>query len=309
MKIAVLGAGGIGGYVGGRLAEAGHDVTLVARGAHLAAIRADGLRIESPHGNAHLTDIRATDDPGDIGPVDIVLVTVKLPDLDAIAAQIPALVGPRTRIITAQNGIDARDMIGRHVDPAIIAQSAIYLAAYLAAPGTITTPGGKHLMVVDALGDDPTMAAFFAAIGESPAMDVTPVPDPTPVIWGKFTGLAAISAITAITRLPLGGIYASDAALALTRTLLHEAVAVAEAKGIALPRDHVETVITLFGSQPAAQSSSLLVDILAGKPTELAWLSGRVHALGGELSVPTPAHSFVWTALTPFKDGPPRILP
>ena len=307
MRIAIIGAGGIGGYIGGRLAEAGHEVVLVARGRHMQAIRSSGLSISSPLGNAHINDIPCTDNIAGIGPVDIIVAAVKLPDLDAAARDFPALVTKSTRIVTLQNGIDARDIIGAYVDPAKVAQGVIYLAAYIDAPGHIMTPGGKHLMLIDALDGDETMANFFRAIDETIALDVTPVPDGDKIVWQKFTAQASIAAVTALTRLPLGGVFASDEATDLLRQLFSEAVAVADARGIDLPPDHLETSISLYAAQPGAQSSSLLVDINGGKPSELTWLSGKVHRLGAELGVPTPAHSVAWHALAPFKDGPPVI--
>ncbi|MEM8542145.1 MAG: 2-dehydropantoate 2-reductase [Pseudomonadota bacterium] len=306
MKIAVLGAGGIGGYIGGRLAEIGHDVCLVARGRHLKAITEKGLNIESPLGDAHLKDIKAVEQIADVGTVDLVLVTVKLPALDEIAQKIPSLLTPTTRIVTLQNGVDAKPMIGQYVDPAIIAQGVIYLAAYIKEPGIIMTPGGKHQMLVDQLGDDQTMRTFFDAIGEATAIDVTPVEDSDKTVWGKFTAQSSIAAITAITRMSLGGVFSSTHATELLNQLLAESIAVAAAYGVELDPDHAENVIDLYSKQPAAQSSSLIVDILAGKPTELEWLSGRVHTLGLETGTPTPAHSLVWNALFDYKDSRPE---
>lgn len=307
MKIAVLGAGGIGGYIGGRLAQAGHDVLLVARGSHLKAINESGLRIESPLGNAHLKDVKAVEQIDKVGSVDLVLVTVKLPDLDALAQKIPTLLTSATRIVTLQNGVDAKPMIGRYVDPAIIAQGVIYLAAYIKEPGTIMTPGGKHQMLVDELDGDATMQSFFKAIDSATAIDVTPVTNSDKVVWGKFTAQSSIAAVTAITRMSLGGVFGSVQANQLLNQLLAEAIAVATAHGIELDPNHAEKIIDLYSKQPAAQSSSLIVDILAGKPTELEWLSGRVHNLGMEKGVPTPAHSLVWQALYDYKDDRPEF--
>lgn len=307
MKFAIIGAGGIGGYIGGRLAEVGHDVTLVARGAHLDALQQNGLRIKSPHGDAYVPDIQATEDIESIGPVDIIIAAVKLPDLDAAAQRFPALVHDDTRVITLQNGIDAKSIVGAYVPPDRIAQGIIYLAAYIQEPGVIGTPGGKHLMLVDALNGDAPLAAAFDAIDATQALDVTRAADGDTLVWQKFTAQASIAGITALTRLPLGGVFASPEAEALLRQLFEEALAVADAKGIALDPGHLETSIGLYKQQPGAQSSSLLVDIEAGKPTELEWLSGRVHALGRDLNVPTPAHSAAWLALAPFRNGPARI--
>ena len=307
MRVAIIGAGGIGGYVGGRLAGAGHNVTLVARGRHLEVLQSQGLFIESPHGSVHLSEISATDRISDIGAVDVVIATVKMPDLDAAAREFPGLLGPSTRIVTLQNGIDARDTIGRHVDPEVVAQGVIYLAAQIKEPGTISTPGGKHMMLIDALQGDTTMAAFFEAVEQSRALDVTPVPDGDKIVWAKFTAQASIAAITALTRLPLGGVFASPEATRLLRQLLEESIDVANARGIALEGDHADASMALYRGQPGAQSSSLLNDINGGKATELAWLSGRVHQLGQELGVPTPGHSQAWLALAPFQNGPPVI--
>ncbi len=305
MKVAVVGAGGIGGYIGGRLAEAGHDVTLIARGRHLAAVQENGLKIESPLGDAHLANIRAVEQATDAGPADLVLVTVKMPDLEGVANDLPALLAPQTRIVTLQNGIDAKPILSRHIDPDTIAQGVIYLAAYIREPGTIMTPGGKHLMLVDRLQGDPVMAEFFAAIEAAIAIDATPVDDSDKVVWAKFTAQSSIAAVTAITRMSLGGVFASKSATSLLRQLLDEALVVAAAKKIGLDPNHRETVLGLYGQQPPTQSSSLIVDILAGKQTELQWLSGRVHELGLETGVPTPAHSLVWNALAAYKDGRP----
>ncbi len=307
MKIAIIGAGGIGGYIGGRLAQSGHEVTLVARGAHMQAIQENGLKIKSPHGDAHVEEARVTNDIESIGPVDVIFAAVKLPDLEAAARSFPALVHPGTRVVTTQNGIDAKSIIGAHVDPDIVAQGIIYLAAYIEEPGVVGTPGGKHLMVVDALNGDATMASFFDAVDAAHALDVTRAPDGDAIVWQKFTAQASIAGITALTRLPLGGVFASEEVEALLRQMLEEALAVAKAKGIALDPNHLEASLALYKQQPGSQSSSLLVDIEAGKPTELEWLSGRVHALGQELGVPTPAHSAAWLALAPFRNGPPLI--
>lgn len=307
MKIAVLGAGGIGGYIGGRLADAGHDVTLMARGSHLKAINENGLKIESPLGGAHLKDIKAVDQIDKIGKVDLILVTVKLPDLDELAQKIPLLLTPTTRIVTLQNGVDAKPIIGQYVDLATIAQGVIYLAAYIKEPGIIMTPGGKHQMLVDELEGDATMRSFFDAIDGATAIDVTPVANSDKIVWGKFTAQSAIAAVTAITRMSLGGVFGSPHASGLLNQLLEEAIAVARAHNIELDSNHSKNVIDLYSKQPAAQSSSLIVDILAGKPTELEWLSGRVHNLGLKMGVPTPAHSLVWQALFDYKDERPEF--
>ena len=160
MKIAVVGAGGIGGYVGGRLAEAGESVHLVARGRHLEALRRNGLRIECPLGDVTLPGIEATDDPAEIGPVDVVVFAVKLGGTDAAARSLAPLIGGHTRIVTLQNGIDSKEMIARHVDETQIAAGCTYLSAHIREPGVIHAPGGAHGLIIDELSGDPAIAAF-----------------------------------------------------------------------------------------------------------------------------------------------------
>ncbi len=309
MKIAVMGAGGVGGYVGGRLAEAGEDVHFIARGRHLEALKASGLKIESPLGDAVLSDIHATDDPTEIGPVDLVLFTVKLADADAAAAALAPLVTPRTRIVTLQNGIDSAAMIARHVPRHQIAAGIIFIATHIKEPGVIIHPGGMHRMTVDAIADDATMAEFFAACDRAVGIEAIPTDEPERTVWRKFIALVAFSGVTAITRLPIGATYANPDTLAFMRQLLDENIAVANASGQTFGSDDVEDIVKLFASQPYDQKSSMQLDLENSKPLELPWLSGRVHQLGRELGIATPANSAVCAALCPYVDGAPRQPP
>ena len=305
MKIAVMGAGGIGGYIGGRLAAAGEDVFLIARGRHLEALKAKGLRIESPLGDAELPDIHASDDPAGIGPVDLVLFTVKLPDTDVAAASLAPLVGPQTRIVTLQNGIDSADMIARHVPRHQISAGIIFIAAHIKEPGVITNPGGMHAMTIDAMDGDATLAAFFTACEKAVGIEVTATDEPERTIWRKFIALVAFSGVTAITRLPIGAIYANPDTLAFMRQLLDENIAIANASGQDFGPGDAEKIVNLLAGQPDDQKSSMLVDLENGKRLELPWLSGRIHQLGKELRLATPANSAVWAALSPHVNGAP----
>lgn len=305
MKIAVMGSGGIGGYVGGRLAEAGEDVHFIARGRHLEALKAKGLMIESPLGDAVLADVHATNDPAEIGPADLVLFAVKLADTDAAAAALAPLVGPQTRIVTLQNGIDSADMIARHVPRDQIAAGIIFIAVHIKEPGIIAHPGGMHRMTVDAMNGDATMAAFFAACDRAVGIEAMPTDEPERTVWRKFIALAAFSGVTTVTRLPIGATYANPDTLAFMRRLLDENIAVANASGQDFGPDDAEEVVTLFASQPYDQKSSMQIDLENGKSLELPWLSGRVHQLGKELDIATPANSAVWAALCPYVNGAP----
>lgn len=309
MKIAVMGAGGIGGYLGGRLAEAGETVHLIGRGRHLDAIRRDGLTIESPHGDLALSAISATDDPGDVGPVDLVLFTVKVRDAAAAAKAIRPMVGDGTRVVTLQNGIDAPDIVGAAVGREKVAPGIIYLAAYIKEPGVIFNPGGIHRMVVDRKGDDPVMGAFFEACDRAIGVEAIPTDDPEHTLWHKFIAMVGFSGVTTITRLPVGAVYENPHALAFMRQLIDEAVAIAQARGLSFDGTHTDDTIDLFRKQPYVQKSSMLVDLEAGKPLELAAMSGRLHELGLAHGIPTPANSAVLAALAAHADGPPKVTP
>ncbi len=307
MKIAVMGAGGIGGYVGGRLAEAGEDVCLIARGAHLAALEASGLSIESPHGNVSLPTIRAVADPRAIGPVDLVLFAVKLTDADAAARSLAPMVAAHTKIVTLQNGVDGGEIVGRHIGPAHVAASMIYLAAYIKAPGVIINPGGVHRMVIDRMGDDPVMADFFAACGRAVGIEAVATDDIEHMLWEKFIVLCAFAGATGISRLPIGAVCRQKETLDFMRQLIGETIAVARAMGQEFDDDHAERVIALARSQPYEQKASMLVDLEAGRPLELPWFHGKVAALGARFGIPTPASSAVLAALAAYVDGPPRL--
>ena len=309
MKIAVMGAGGIGGYLGGRLAEAGETVHLIGRGSHLTAIRQSGLGIESPHGDVSLPSISATDDPAEVGPVDLVLFTVKVRDAESAARAIRPMVSEETRIVTLQNGIDAPDIVGAEVGREKVAPGIIYLAAYIKAPGVIFNPGGIHRMVVDRKGNDPIMGGFFEACDRAIGVEAIPTDDPEHTLWHKFIAMVGFSGVTTITRLPVGAVYENPHALAFMGQLIDEAVAIAQARGPSFDSGHTDDTIELFRKQPYVQKSSMLVDLEAGKPLELSAMSGRLHALGMEHGIPTPANSAVWAALAAHADGPPKTTP
>jgi len=305
MKIAVMGAGGIGGYVGGRLAEAGADVTLIARGAHLDALRRNGLVIETPGGTVHLPDVRAVGAPADVGKVDLVLFTVKLADAEGAAALLAPMLGRQTRILTLQNGIDSKAIIERQAGPGRVAEGIIYLAAYIREPGVIWHPGGVHLTRADASPGDPVMADLFALSDRLVELDILPDDNARQMVWGKFVNLAAFAGVTSIARSPIGRVYETPATLDFFRDLLVENLAVARAEGLSFADDHVDTTLSLFGDQPYEQKSSMLVDLEAGKPIEMPWLSGRVAELAATHGIAAPANRAVVAALMPFVNGKP----
>ena len=309
MKIVMFGAGGVGGYFGGRLAQSGCAVSFVARGAHLEAIRRDGLRLVSPKGDAHVTSVRASADPAELGVADVVFLTVKMYDVDTAAATLGPLLGPDTMVVTLQNGVEATDMVARHVGRARTAGGVAYVAAVIDAPGVIRHTALDALIVGEldgalsprlvALRDAASSAGFTFTASTQVQVDQ----------WSKFARLSVFSGLTAATRSPLGVLRAVPALMALLERAVQESLAVGRARGVELPASVMAEVLGMVRSMPPGAKSSMLEDLERGKPLELPWLSGAVVRLGAEVGVPTPTHALIETLLRPFVNGgaPPMI--
>ena len=305
MKIVMFGAGGVGGYFGGRLAQAGCDVAFVARGAHLEALRRDGLRIVSPKGDAHVTTMRASADPAELGPADVVLFTVKLYDAEAAAAQLAPLVGPDTMVVTLQNGVDAVDIVARHVGRAHTAGGVAYVAAVIDPPGTIRHTALDALIVGELDGSmSPRLLALQAAADRA-GFGFTASPHILVDQWSKFARLSVFSAMTAITRSPIGVLRAQPELMAMLERAAWETIAVGRAHGVPLEDGVMGEVLTMMRGLPPQAQSSMLSDLERQRPLELPWLSGAVVRLGRAKDVPTPIHEFVATVLSPFVTGGP----
>ncbi len=293
-----MGSGGVGGYLGGRLAMSGQDVAFIARGAHLAAIRAHGLRIESALGDAKVQPASASDDPASVGPVDLVIFAVKLYDTEAAAAASRPLVGPATGVVTFQNGVDSPEVLARILGREHVIGGVAQIASVVAEPGVIKHTGtmarfavgeldGRASARIEALAAALRTAALDHAVSEAIQRD----------IWAKMVFLATFAGLTALMRLPIGPIRGDPETRALYQAGLAEALAVARARGIALPQDFVATTLARTDQLPAAMKSSMLEDLERGKRLELAWLSGAIVRMGKELGVPTPIHGFIATGL------------
>jgi 2-dehydropantoate 2-reductase len=302
MLIAIMGSGGVGGYVGAWLQAAGEEVVFIARGAHLDAMRRDGLRIEHPTLPLHLPRVAATDDPATVGPVDLVIFAVKLGDTEAAARSLGPMVGAGTRVLTLQNGIDSVAMIAPHVDAPVLG-GVIYVSAVIDRPGVIRSPGGLHVIVADAADGDPVMAALAAAASRVDGLDVRLDDAVDTIVWEKFVALASLSGTTSLLRATMGQILGHPETRLLQRQLVLEAVAVAQAAGHPLREGLADEVMTRLAAMPGTFRSSMSEDLECGKPLELRWLSGRVHGLGLELGVPTPAHTMVYRGLVLHEDG------
>jgi 2-dehydropantoate 2-reductase len=303
MKIAVFGSGGVGGYFGGKLAAAGEEVTFLARGAHLAAMQTEGLHITSPLGDVHLPKVQATDRPQAIGPVDVVLFTVKLYDVDASAATLGPLIGPKTVVITLQNGVDAVDMVAKHVGEHHVAGGAAYIVIVVDRPGHLRHTAGQNLVFGERDGRRSDRMVAFEEAGKRAGFGAHASAQVAVDLWIKFVRLSAWSGVTAATRSPMGVIRENPALFEMMMNATDEAIAVGRARGITFPSDIVESTLAMIPSFPATSKSSMLEDLERGRRLELPWLSGAVVRIGKEVGVPTPIHQFITTILTPFVSG------
>lgn len=303
MKIAIFGSGGVGGYFGGRLAAAGQDVTFLARGAHLAAMQQDGLRIASPLGDVHLPNVQATDRPQAVGPVDVVLFTVKLYDVESSAATLAPMIGPDTVVITLQNGVDAMDMVAKHVGERHVAGGAAYIVAVIDTPGHIRHTVAQQLVFGERDGRRSDRLVKFGEAGVRAGFQARASTDVTAALWTKFVRLATWSGMTTVTRSPMGIVRDTPETFAMMVAAIEEVMAVGRAKGVNLPADLMDTTLAMIKDFPANSKSSMLEDFERGRRLELPWLSGAVVRIGREVGVPTPIHQFITTILTPFING------
>jgi len=304
MKIAIFGTGGIGAIFGSRLLEAGETVHFIARGAHLEALRTRGLEVTRPGGATLYDGLSATDDPAAIGPVDFVLLGVKLWDLEAAAKACVPLLGPDTAVIGVQNGIDAYPVIAGAVGAAHAIAGVAEVSATITGPGTVAQTGDFNRL---RLGEEdgrksPRLEAFEAACRRA-GIDFFLSENIEADRWRKFVMLASLSGLTALTREPIGPILA-DADMRRTFVAsLEEIVAVGLARGVALDADQASHTLSFAEKLPPSMRASMALDLAAGRRLELDWLSGRVSKLGKELSVPTPVSDTIYTALKPFALG------
>lgn len=303
MKIAIFGSGGVGGYFGGKLAAAGEDVTFIARGTHLAALQGGGLRIDSPLGDLRLPTVQVTDRPQDVGPVDVVLFTVKLYDVDAAAATLAPMIGPDTVVITLQNGVDAMDMVARHVGADHVAGGAAYIVVVIDQPGHLRHTAAQQLVFGERYGRRSDRLVAFEQAGLKAGFQAQAIDDVDAALWTKFVRLATWSGMTTVTRSPMGIVREDPQLFAMMMTAIAEVIAVGRARGIKFPADLMDSTLALIRNFPPNSKSSMLEDLERGRRLELPWLSGAVVRLGNEAGVPTPTHQFITTVLTPFVNG------
>ncbi len=301
MKIAVYGAGGVGGYFGGRLARAGADVHLVARGEHLDAIRRDGLRVESVHGDFEV-DLPATDDPASIGPCDVVLVTVKSYDTDEVAVELGALLGEETAVVSLQNGLDNEERLSAAIGPDRVLGGVAYVFSTVREPGVIEHTGGPATVTFGEL--DGTRSERGERLLEwcerADGMDATLSGSIKTVLWEKAAFICAQAGMTAAVRLPLGRIRDAPESWEMYRRIVEEVCRVGRATGVDLPQGTVDRWIEFADGLDGDSYSSLHYDLTHDKPIELEALHGAVVRRGRENDVAVPANEAVYAILRPW---------
>src|SRR6516164_9590838 len=307
MRVAIMAAGAVGGYFGGRLTAAGHDVALIARGAHRDAIRRDGLKIESALGDLHLKNVNVTDDPKQVGPVDVVLFAVKLWDTESAGEQTRPLVGSNTRVITLQNGVDSVERLVPILGDNAMIGGTTYVVVTIARPGVIRHTGTVARIRCGRLDrrPDAVLTGYVEQI-KAANIDITLSDHTLGDIWKKFVLLSGTSGITASTRQPLGVIRDDEDMRAFFFKLMDETMAVGRAAGVALPADYAAELERAVMGFPPNMKASMANDLDAGNRLELDWLAGKVVALGRKLGVATPAQEAVYAILKPYRMGRAR---
>lgn len=305
MKIAVIGAGGVGGFFGGRLAHTGCDVTFVARGRHLDAMRRDGLVIESDaHETIRVTGVKATDDPATIGRVDLAIVAVKLWDTASAVRAVRPIAGPETAVLSLQNGVIKDDILRGEFGAAAVMGGVGYVATHIARPGVIRQTGKlQRLIVGEYDGRRSERARWLVDAWLKAGVQAELAADIRRTLWEKYTFLVGLSGTTATMRTPIGAIRTNPQTRAFLSDLMKEVVAVGRAHGVALPEDYAEERIRFADTVSPDMTSSMHHDLERGNPLEVEWLSGGVVRLGREVGVPTPANRAVWDILALHSQG------
>jgi len=307
MRVAVIGAGGVGGYFGAKLARAGNDVAFVARGAHLEALRANGLRVESSGGAIVLPRVAATDDPSSLAPADAVMFCVKLWDVERAAGQIAPLVTGGGVVIPFQNGVDSPDILMRTLGSKHVLGGVAYIAAAIRAPGVVSQTGSMARLRIGAFDDAMNeRAQAFVEACRGAGIDAQFAADIRRALWEKFVFLAALSGVTCLARQPVGGVRGDPDLRATFETAMRETVAVARTRSVVLDDDFVATQMRAIDALPAEMRSSMLNDLVAGHRLEAPWLCGRVAGLAAQAGIAAPVNATIYAGLKPFLNGTPH---
>lgn len=307
MRIAVMGAGGTGGYYGGLLARAGEDVTFIARGPHLEAMRNRGLTIKSQLAGDFTLPVKATNNPAEIGPVDLVLFCVKSYDTDTVAQLVQPLLCPDTVVFSIQNGIDNWERIGRIVGPDKVLCAAVYMSSNIEGPGVISqTAASGRIIFGELMGIDSPRTNRLLNTFQQAGINAELHPNIQVQLWEKFIAICGFSGVPSLTRLTMGPILACPETRALLQCTMEEVERVAREQGVELPGDWVNQQMAHFARLGPGARGSMYFDLAAGRRLELESLNGTVVRMGRELGVDTPYNFAIYAALKPYVNGAPN---
>jgi 2-dehydropantoate 2-reductase len=304
MKIVVMGAGGIGGYFGGRLALAGRDVTLVARGAHLAAMQAHGLKIFSRFGDAHINPINATDDVAVVAHADILLLAVKLWDVDLVVDQVRQFLRPGTPVLPLLNGIEHFDTIETKLGPGVVVPSVVSAASEISRPGEIHQFGeAARIVIAHDIESSNDAVAEVIRLFRKAGVEIGLAGSIQAEIWAEFAFRAAFGGVTGVLRAPVGIIQTQLSAAALFQLAIDETLAVGKAAGVEFDGHCRCSLIEKMRNMSPTRTSTVLRALQRGKRLDTPWMNRAVVRLGLRHGIPTPANLFIDTALTPHVLG------
>lgn len=303
MRIAIFGSGGVGGYFGARLAQAGEEVIFIARGEHLNAMQSHGLRVDSLAGNFSLDTVNVTDKPSEVGEVDVILVGVKAWQVSAAAQAMRPLVGKNTFIVPLQNGIEAPSQLAAVVGTEHVLGGLCGIIAFLVEPGHIRHAGADPFVAFGELNNQVTerVKILQSAIAKSEGAKANVPPDINVAMWDKFMFVTAWSGLGAITRSPIGTFRSQPETREMLRQALTETYEVARARDVGLAPDSVNAMIARYDKLPEAGTASMQRDIMAGRASELEQQNGAVVRLGKETGVETPINSYIYHTLLPLE--------
>lgn len=300
MRVIVYGTGGVGGYFGGRLAQAGEDVWFIARGENLRALQTNGLRVDSPKGNFHLENVQATDQVKYIDHADLILMCVKAWQVPEAALAIQPLVAADTFVVPLENGVEAVDQLAKVLGKEHVLGGLCRIASQLSAPGYV------HHMAIE-----PYIA--FAELDGQPSQRSEQLKDafirvgvwaeiPSNInvaIWSKFLFIASVSGVGSVSRVPIGAFRNLPGTRHMLRSVMQEVYTIAQAQGISLPADIVEKTMAFIDTMPETTTASMQRDIAEGRPSELEAQNGAIVRLGEKYNLPTPTNSFIYASLLP----------
>ena len=306
MKIAIMGSGGVGGYYGGRLAQAGEEVTFIARGPHLEALRTKGLRVKSHFGDFELSAVQATDNPADAGAVDLVIVATKAYGLDAAAEAIRPLLAGDTTVLPLLNGVDIAERLGAMLGADRMLAGLCGLSTFIAEPGVIhqVTPF-EYVKFGEHSGEMSERGRAIERVMKGAAINAELSADITVDLWNKFMMLASVAGVCSVSRSPFGVVRSDPDLRAMLAGQIAEIEAIARARSVGLAKDVAERIMAQIDGVPPEMKPSMLMDLEGGRPLELEVLQGTLVRMGAELGIETPVARFIHAALKIHADGAP----